>query len=457
MSASQPTSLGITICAAARTDVGRTRERNEDRYLLAELSTKQRALEGKIELSSAGILLGVCDGMGGAAAGDVASFIAVDTIVTHMERNAAATEQDFARELVRAVEVANDAIANDAIDNAKRHGMGTTCTVAGCRGRSLFLGQIGDSRAYLLRQGVLTQITRDQTLVGELVAMGSMTPEAALTSARANVILQALGRGKIRVDLTSLELRRGDRLLVCSDGLTKMVKDAEIAHALDTEADLDACCEKLVALANDAGGNDNITVALCEFNGDGLREPTEDDVAAYTPHVFVSEEEAALQATVPVVQPPATVSAEPHVPFVQESVELASAGPAPSLFPEEAPKKRRRAVVVAAAVLLCLLLLALAPWEGEAPVTARVADARRPAVQPAMPAAAAVPFAEPLAPPQEPQEALEELPSEPPTVAPEEPKKRPKLTTTPKKGTSTAPAPVLPWSQNSKVAEDPFK
>jgi protein phosphatase len=150
--------------------------------------------------------------------------------------------------------------------------MGTTATVAGILDAHLYLAQVGDSRAYLVRNGVTTQITKDQSLMQRLVDAGELTEEEAEQSERKNIILQALGPDpRVKVEVTHQELRRGDVLVLCSDGLSGQVKKEEIAQTVAQESSLQAVCDRLITLANERGGPDNITVIAVRFDGDGLR------------------------------------------------------------------------------------------------------------------------------------------------------------------------------------------
>jgi len=216
------------------------------------------------------------DGMGGAAAGEVASEMATETIYEQMvsawgsEREP--TAQRFAYRLREAVEAANRQIHTYAAAHPEVRGMGTTTTAVGVLGDHLFLSQVGDSRAYLIRQGQAVQLTKDQSLMQRLVEAGELTEEEAAKSERRNIILQALGPdARVKVDLTHQEVRRGDILVLCSDGLSGSVKKEEIAEIAARERDLQAACDRLIALANERGGPDNITVILARFDGEGLR------------------------------------------------------------------------------------------------------------------------------------------------------------------------------------------
>ena len=144
---------------------------------------------------------------------------------------------------------------------------------AALHGDTLFLAQVGDSRAYLLRDGVMQQLTKDQSLMQKLVEAGEITPEQAETSVRRNIILQALGpEASVKVDLTHQPIRRGDLLLLCSDGLSGQVRTPELAAATTQASDLAALCRELIARANATGGPDNITVVAARFDGQGLAD-----------------------------------------------------------------------------------------------------------------------------------------------------------------------------------------
>ena len=231
---------------AGRTDVGRTRAHNEDSFLLADLTERQtwQATGARTHtLGERGSLLVVADGMGGAAAGEVASQMATESIYAHLV-NTWMAERDgraerFALRLKEAVESANTRIHAHSSAHPEVRGMGTTATAAGVLGDHVFLTQIGDSRAYLVRNGQAIQLTKDQSLTQRLVEAGEMTEEAAAQSDRKNIILQALGPdAKVKVDLTFQELRRGDVLVLCSDGLSGQVKKEEIAGAVTRQPDL---------------------------------------------------------------------------------------------------------------------------------------------------------------------------------------------------------------------------
>jgi protein phosphatase len=274
----------IRVKLFARTDVGQIREHNEDNFLVADLSRKTRGL---LEGNRAGIvgpygsLFAVCDGMGGAAAGEIASQLAVDILFERMadgiEENRRLTRDQLARRLVHAIEAAGLRIFHEAKLDRTRRGMGTTVTAAALVDDHLFFAQVGDSRGYVLRQGQLVQLTRDQSLVNQLIEAGQLTEEEAETFEHNNIILQALGTADtVQVDLTYCELRRGDTLLLCSDGLSGMVRFEDIREVLCSTGEPIDACKLLTERANQAGGHDNITVVVVQFDGMGLKPASAD-------------------------------------------------------------------------------------------------------------------------------------------------------------------------------------
>jgi len=272
-------SRAVRVEVFGKTDLGRARDHNEDRFLVADLTRKAASLLPDVrqhDIGPRGTLLVVADGMGGAAAGEVASEMATDTIYAHLVKTwndeDEVTPQRFAYRLKESVEVANASIHAHAKAHPEVRGMGTTTTAAGVLNDHLYLTQVGDSRAYLIRGGQAHQITKDQSLMQRLVEAGELTEEEAAQSERRNIILQALGPDpKVKVDLTHQEVRRGDILVLCSDGLSGQVKKEEIAAIVSAAPDLSTACDQLIALANERGGPDNITVVVARFDGDGLR------------------------------------------------------------------------------------------------------------------------------------------------------------------------------------------
>jgi PPM family protein phosphatase len=271
----------IEVRVFGQTDVGQVREHNEDNFLVADLTRKSRQFDpGQAHvLGKSGAVFGVCDGMGGAAAGEVASRLAVDIIYDRLaEAKAPRNREDLARRLVRAVQDAGVRIFGEARADRSRRGMGTTSTIATLIDDRLFLAQVGDSRAYISRAGELVQVTRDQSLVNQLIEAGQLTEEEAETFEHNNIILQALGTSEVvQVDLTYVDLRADDTLLICSDGLSGMVRAEDIRGVLTELEDPAEACAKLIANANEAGGHDNVTVVIVKFGGSGLPEAAEDD------------------------------------------------------------------------------------------------------------------------------------------------------------------------------------
>lgn len=285
----------IRVRVAGRTHVGQRRTENQDSFLVVDLTNAESGglilepdvgtgapVTGEFALGDKGALCLVADGMGGAAAGGVASSAAVECIHDELRKYWAEdrgnTPARFAKRLKEAVEVSNSRIHDVSRSNPQLHGMGTTVTAVGILDGFLYIAQVGDSRAYLLRQGEANQITRDQSYIQQLVDAGTMTEEEAEKSDHRNMILQALGTSPwVDVDLTYQELRRGDVVVVCSDGLSKVVTRSDLVEAVVQAEDPAAICDRLIDLANERGGPDNITVIVARMEGDGLAEPTAAD------------------------------------------------------------------------------------------------------------------------------------------------------------------------------------
>ncbi len=238
-------------------------------------------------VSDRGIMFLVADGLGGAVSGEIASGMAVtvvrDTLRARWGAAATSDATAFAAALKEATEAANAAIHAFATQHPEHKGMGTTATVAGLLGDTLYVVQVGDSRGYLIRDGVAEQITKDQSLMQRLIEAGELTPEEAEQSERRNIILQALGpEAVVKIDLTHQSVRRGDTLVLCTDGLSGLVRRDEIAAIVTQEEDLEAACDRLIERANDRGGPDNITVVIARFEGNGLQSVTSEDSVGHT-------------------------------------------------------------------------------------------------------------------------------------------------------------------------------
>lgn len=325
MNGESPSSSGIRVRLFGRTDVGQIREHNEDNFLVADLTRKSRSLmesDRSQGVAERGTVLGVCDGMGGAAAGEVASQLAVDIIYEKLAQgDTPRNHDDLARRLVTAVEEAGGRIFGEARADRTRRGMGTTATIAALLDGRLFVAQVGDSRAYVLRGDKFVQVSRDQSLVNQLIEAGQLTEEEAETFEHNNIILQALGTAEtVQVDLTYVDLRLGDTLLVCSDGLSGMVRADEMREVLLSHREPFDACKELVDRANRAGGHDNITVIVAVFEG-ALPPAGPGDVLAYQKYALP---EAPAEQTVraPSVQPAEVYTPPPSQEAQRESRRL---------------------------------------------------------------------------------------------------------------------------------------
>ena len=319
---------------AGRTDVGRQRSANEDSFFVNPP------------------LFAVADGMGGAKAGEVASAVAVEAV-----EGATESGESAETELANIVRQANRRIYDLAVADESRRGMGTTLTLAKVHGDEVSLAHVGDSRAYLLRGGELEQLTRDHSLVAELERSGQITPEAAEHHPQRSIITRALGpEPDVEVDTYTLAGRDGDAFLICSDGLTSMISDDEVASILRSAGSLDEAADELVRAANQSGGKDNITVILFRLGEGEAGETTapaavapadEDTIAGgiSAADVAAAEPLAALgdaPADATVVRPPAP---RPAAPVAAEAVP---------------PRRRRGRRLVGAAVALMLVAAVIA-------------------------------------------------------------------------------------------------
>jgi PPM family protein phosphatase len=236
----------MRLSSFAGSDVGRARSGNEDSYFCGRT------------------VFAVADGLGGHQGGEVASAAAVASLDA-LDGREFADPGEAAEALAGAIREANAAILDRAASDPGLWGMGTTTTAAAVAGDDrLQLAHVGDSRAYLLRKDALEQLTSDHTVVAELVRRGRLTPELAAIHPERSILTRAVGLDPhVLVDTPDpVELRPGDQVLLCSDGLTEAVEDAHIAELLSTGADGEATCRSLIDAANEAGGPDNITVVL---------------------------------------------------------------------------------------------------------------------------------------------------------------------------------------------------
>jgi len=277
-----PASVAVEVAGA--TDIGRVRGSNQDQYLVAGLE-RSLCVEGSSLPAEPGTRLGdrpqgriliVADGIGGTGGGEVASAVATDAMANYavsampwILSNPAWAPEELAAGLRGALAQAQARIRRVAKRKHLNPGLGTTLTMAYIVWPTLVLVHVGDSRAYLLREGALHRLTRDHTLAQQLVDGNAMTEEEARHSRLSHVLVNAVGgeSDDLEVELHHLTLRERDQLLLCSDGLYDMVEDEEIASSLQTGVGkpLGEVVKSLVAAANDAGGHDNVTVLVARF------------------------------------------------------------------------------------------------------------------------------------------------------------------------------------------------
>ena len=263
-----------TIEIAGRTDVGLIREHNEDSFLFGDLSSGESVADNEsppLRVEAVPAVLIVADGVGGAASGEVASSMATRIAYDHLrerwQRGGLRGTVVVADALQQALLAANRAIHSHAVSNRTHHGMGTTATLALVVNGMVYFAQIGDSRAYIIRDGSATQMTKDQSLVQRMVDAGKMTAEQAEKSEHRNIILQALGpEQQVVPELTRERLMNGDVVILCSDGLSNQVGPQEIATVSSKNADLDSLCDSLIKRALETGAPDNVTVVAGRFS-----------------------------------------------------------------------------------------------------------------------------------------------------------------------------------------------
>ena len=250
----------VQVLVHSATDVGLRRTNNEDNYI---------ALTGKESPEGTDAVMVVADGMGGHTAGEVASTMAVRNIVRHLtsQPSEKTLPIDGYPELLRQILNHVNAEVFKAGQENERRGMGTTCTVAIVIGTQVHLAHVGDSRAYLLREGRLVQLTSDHSWVAEQVEAGSLSPEQARSHPNKNVLTRAMGvKPDVGVEAKTLDVRKGDHLLLCSDGLHSLVEDGEILEMLESNR-LKQAAVLLIDRAKKAGGDDNITLVIGEVVG----------------------------------------------------------------------------------------------------------------------------------------------------------------------------------------------
>ncbi len=252
----------MKLSAEGRTDKGLSRKNNEDSLCLDPET----------------FLFAVADGVGGAASGEVASRLAMEVLRDQIRRTAPndayhvkgpADRTEGLKRITAGIRSANKAICDASKKDPAHRGMGTTVAAVMIEGSWMGIAHVGDSRVYLIRAGVMTQLTEDHSLVAEQVKSGAMTKEYAEASGMRNVITRALGQGGVLdVDTSEITLMGGDRIVLCTDGLTTMVPDEMILSAVLSHGSPGRGCRALVDLANKRGGRDNITVVLIYVNDD---------------------------------------------------------------------------------------------------------------------------------------------------------------------------------------------
>jgi PPM family protein phosphatase len=277
----RPFSSLLEVEMAALSHPGKVRPNNEDHFLVLKLGRyldvlKTNLPEAEIPLRSEETCYGmvVADGMGGAAAGEVASRLAIHTLLNltlELPDWILRVDDELAQKVMgRAVQrfrKIDARISREAKDDPKLSGMGTTMTLAYSLGDDLFIVHVGDSRVYLFREGRLWQLTHDHTLVQDLLEKGHLTREEASSNHLRHILTQALGQGgsKLEVEVQRLKLIDGDCLLLCTDGLTEMVADDQIAEQLGRPARAEDACLNLISLALERGGLDNITAIVARY------------------------------------------------------------------------------------------------------------------------------------------------------------------------------------------------
>lgn len=240
------------------TDIGKRRKLNQDYVFTCENP-----------VGNLPNLFIVADGMGGHNAGDYASKCTVETMVEEIGHF---QETEPVKILKKAIETANEHIREKSLEEESLSGMGTTVVAATCSGSMLQVANVGDSRLYIINE-TITQITRDHSLVEEMVRMGGIDRESARNHPDKNIITRAIGaQDTVEIDFFSVELRRGDTVLMCSDGLTNMLEDEEIRMILEGQRDAAGKAENLIKAANDNGGRDNIAVIIIDPFADEVRE-----------------------------------------------------------------------------------------------------------------------------------------------------------------------------------------
>jgi protein phosphatase len=331
---------------AAFTDTGRQRRANEDAML------------------ARAPLYAVADGMGGARAGEIASRTAIDILGLGVEDGIVRSR------IVELVRRANRAVHEAQLSDPELSGMGTTATVAHVGSEALTVAHVGDSRAYLLREGTLRRLTDDHSLVEEMRRSGRLTAEEAANHPQRSIITRALGPdSQVEVDVREFALEAGDVVLLCSDGLTSMIPESRIVEVLRGNARLDTAGRALIAAANAAGGRDNITVVLLRIGGldDEIiaTEPDDEQVTQVGPAATAVHEVPSADTAATVAGSAGTLDAE------QVRAAAEAAGPQAQQLAARDPRdprrggrgtRRARTIAATLATLLTLSIIALGGW-----------------------------------------------------------------------------------------------
>lgn len=268
----------IQVNVFGMSDMGRVRKNNEDSLVISNLSTGEVSLTPSLRthtLGPQGTLFLVADGMGGEACGEVASQLCTVTVPKRLFDNLKTMEKisetNFVLLLREAIEFANQVIFQKAQSSPAYRGMGSTTTAAAIFGSHLFVAQVGDSRAYLIRNKNMVQLTRDQTFLNYLAEIGAELPADPEKDSRKSILTQAVGTSEtIDVKVTYTKMRQGDAILLCSDGLYNMLDSADLLEIVNGSDSLAGKLKALIDRANLGGGADNITGIMAEFSGPGL-------------------------------------------------------------------------------------------------------------------------------------------------------------------------------------------
>jgi serine/threonine protein phosphatase PrpC len=264
----------LSITFAALSDVGLARENNEDAFQVTDLSTggtfDANPSQATFNVGARGALLALSDGMGGHAGGEIASAVVIESMRKALQADGIGQAE---QKLEAAIRGANKDVAATAERRNKR-GMGATLTAVLVDDSGAYVAEVGDSRAYLLRAGRLKQLTRDQSLVQLMLDSGMCTKEEAETSPQKNILLQAMGSTRdIHAAIGHVSLRQRDKMLLCSDGVSNAISDEELRDILEANPPA-AACSRLIELANERGGDDNVTAVVAIFEDSGLAPPS---------------------------------------------------------------------------------------------------------------------------------------------------------------------------------------